>query len=160
MIFVTVGTNEAPFDRLVRAVDGIGGDERVVCQHGASALRPSRATCVDYLSFDQLVEHVCRARAVVMHAGVGSLLVALAHGRRPIVVPRRHRFGEAVDDHQLPLARHLADSGLVRLVTDPSLLAAELELVGGDGEVTPVGTATGLAKEVGEYVAGLVAPRG
>ena len=54
--------------------------------------------------FDELVEHVRRARVVVSHAGVGSVLTALANGKRPVVVPRLHRFGEAVDDHQLPFA--------------------------------------------------------
>lgn len=122
MIFVTVGTNEARFDRLVRAVEALGGPEELVVQHGPSPVRPSGATCVDYLSFEDLTEHIRRASLVVMHAGVGSILAALANGVRPVVVPRLKRFGEAVDDHQLMFGRRAHAEGLVELVEDPDAL--------------------------------------
>ncbi|MEW6583787.1 MAG: glycosyltransferase, partial [Actinomycetota bacterium] len=118
MIFVTVGTNEARFDRLLRAVDGLDVDEEIVVQNGASGVRPARASCVDFLPFDEMVAHVDRCRVVVTHAGVGSILLALSRGRRPVVVPRLKRHGEAVDDHQVPLTRRLAAQGLVTAVED------------------------------------------
>lgn len=123
MIFVTVGTTEARFDRLLVAVDGLGAGEELVVQHGPSAIRPAGATAVDFLSFDEMVETMRRARIVVTHAGVGSVMTSLLAGRRPIVVPRLHRYGEAVDDHQLPFARRLAEAGLVVLCEDPDELA-------------------------------------
>jgi UDP-N-acetylglucosamine transferase subunit ALG13 len=117
LIFVTVGTNEARFDRLLRAVAGIRIDESFVVQHGHSApLHPPRSRLVDFLSFEEMVETIRDARVVVTHAGVGSVMVALANGRRPIVVPRLSSFGEAVDDHQLQLGRRFARGGLVTLV--------------------------------------------
>ena len=122
MIFVTVGTNEAGFDRLLGAVEQIPRSDLVVqCGHGR--LRPHNARCVDFMPFAALVEHVRDAQAVITHAGAGSVMVALVQGRTPIVVPRLHRFGEAVDDHQLDFARRLAAKGLVVLVEDPERLA-------------------------------------
>ncbi len=53
--------------------------------------------------------------------------VALAEGTRPVVVPRLRRFREAVDDHQLHLARRLAEAGSVRLVENPVLLREALD---------------------------------
>ena len=132
MILVTVGTNEAPFDRLVRVFDapsGTGGvdpAEEVLLQHGASLLRPTGATCVDFFPFEDLVDAIRRARLVVMHAGVGSIMTALANGKRPVVVPRLRRYGEAVDDHQLDLGRRLQVIGLVTLVEDPEDVPAVL----------------------------------
>ena len=128
-VLVTVGTNEAPFDRLVAAASGLDlGGERVIVQHGASSLRPAGAECVDYLPFDELEQLTRSARVVVCHAGIGSVAVALAHGRRPIVVPRLHRHGEAVDDHQVFFARRLEAAGLATVADDldqlPELLAA------------------------------------
>jgi UDP-N-acetylglucosamine transferase subunit ALG13 len=64
---------------------------------------------------------VREARAVVTHAGVGQMMGA-ASGKRPIVISRRRRFDEAVDDHQVSLAHRLADEGLVTLVADLTLL--------------------------------------
>jgi exopolysaccharide biosynthesis glucuronosyltransferase PssE len=123
MIFVTVGTNEAPFDRLLLALAEIRADEELVVQHGSSAVQPPLATCVASVSYEELVDLVRRARVVVSHAGVGSVLTALANGKRPIVVPRLRRFREAVDDHQLLFARRLEEQGLVTLVEDPAQLS-------------------------------------
>ncbi|MGH3036593.1 MAG: glycosyltransferase [Gaiellaceae bacterium] len=126
MIFVTVGTNEARFDRLLAALDGLPAGTELFVQHGPSSLRPAGATCSDYLSFDEVVDRMRTARAVVTHAGVGSVLTALLHGTRPIVVPRLQRFGEAVDDHQLHFGRRAAAAGLVTLVEDTDGLAAAI----------------------------------
>jgi UDP-N-acetylglucosamine transferase subunit ALG13 len=130
MIFVTVGTNEAPFDRLLEAVAALPSGEELVVQHGASAVRVPGATVVDFLPFEQIVENVRRARVVVTHAGVGSIIVALSNGKRPVVVPRLKQFGEAVDDHQLSFGRRFADAGLVTFVESPGDLGGAL----GDAE--------------------------
>jgi UDP-N-acetylglucosamine transferase subunit ALG13 len=124
MIFVSVGTNEARFDRLLRAVESLGADEEVVVQHGPSDVRPAGAVCVDYLSFEEMTDHLARARVAVLHAGVGSVLAALASGTRPVVVPRLERFGEAVDDHQVGYARRLHEEGLLVLVEELERLPA------------------------------------
>jgi UDP-N-acetylglucosamine transferase subunit ALG13 len=116
-VLVTVGTNEAPFDRLVGAAARLTG-ESVVVQHGPSRLRPHGARCVDYLPFEEFDALVSSARVVVTHAGIGSVAAALAHGRRPVVVPRLRRSGEAVDDHQVSFARRLERAGLVTVVED------------------------------------------
>jgi UDP-N-acetylglucosamine transferase subunit ALG13 len=127
MIVVTVGTNEQPFDRLVRAAAALGGDEPLLVQYGASRVAHGRGEWVDFLPFDELERRVAGARALVCHAGVGSIMLARRCGKRPIVMPRRHHRGEAVDDHQLPLARRLADAGLVTLVEDEAALVAALD---------------------------------
>lgn len=127
MIFATVGTNEAPFNRLLEALAALEVDDDVLIQHGhSSRLGPPGAKLVDFLSFEEMNEAVRRARAVITHAGVGSVMVALGNGARPIVVPRRKRFGEAVDDHQLQLGRRFAAADLVTLVERPSDLATVL----------------------------------
>ena len=64
------------------------------------------------------------ARVVVCHAGVGSMMLARRCGVRPVVMARRVHLGEAVDDHQLPLARRLHEAGAVELVDDAAQLAA------------------------------------
>jgi UDP-N-acetylglucosamine transferase subunit ALG13 len=126
VIFVTVGTNEARFERLLRAVAALPSDEPFVIQHGHSpAVGRPNCELVDFLPFAAMVETMRRARVVVTHAGVGSVMVALANGKRPVVVPRRKAFGEAVDDHQLQLGRRFAQAGFVTLAeTEPALADA------------------------------------
>lgn len=151
MIFVSVGTHEAPFDRMLRAVYDLELDEELVVQHGPSTIRCERAVEVDYLSFDEVVDCLRRARAIVMHAGVGSVMISLANGKRPIVMARKHEFGEHVDNHQLELARRMQTSGLVTFVEDGDELAAALA-----ADTAPPGRMTGvpwLGSDLGEYLA-------
>jgi len=137
MIFVTVGTNEARFDRLLEAVAALPFDEPVVVQHGHSAaLGPTGATLVDFLTFDEMVETMRAARVVVTHAGVGSIMFALAERRRPVVVPRRKSLAEAVDDHQLQLGRRFAAAGLVTLVDPLDRLADAIGSGSAAAEIT------------------------
>jgi UDP-N-acetylglucosamine transferase subunit ALG13 len=124
MIFVTVGTYDAPFDRLIRAVGELEVDEQIVVQAGASSVRLPHASSFDFAPFDEIVGQIRAARVVVAHAGAGTILIALANGRRPVVMPRLGRLGETSDDHQLPFARRLAQAGLVRLVETSGELAA------------------------------------
>jgi UDP-N-acetylglucosamine transferase subunit ALG13 len=124
MIFVTVGTYDAPFDRLLHALAELPPGEELIVQHGSSAVRPAGALCFDFRPFDEIVAQVRAARVVIAHAGVGSVMIALANGRRPVVMPRLGRFAETSDDHQLAFARRLARAGLVRLVESAAELAA------------------------------------
>jgi UDP-N-acetylglucosamine transferase subunit ALG13 len=124
MIFVTVGTTHFPFDRLLSAVATLETDDELVVQRGPSQVPIDNARSIDFLSFDELNDYVRDAGTVISHAGVGSIMVALSHGKRPIVVPRLERFGEAVDDHQLQVAALLDRAGRVRAVDDLADLGA------------------------------------
>ncbi|MDP9401617.1 MAG: glycosyltransferase [Actinomycetota bacterium] len=113
MIFVTVGTHGQPFTRLLDALALLPLDELVV-QHGPAPAPSGVRRAVPFMPYGEVLEHLEAARAVVTHAGVGSILSCLRVGHRPIVVPRLRRHGEHVDDHQLDLLDRLA--GLDRVV--------------------------------------------
>lgn len=115
MIFCTVGTHEDPFDRLLRALDALPGDEPVVIQSGYSTYVPTRCHAEKMMPFDRVQALMQEARIVVTHGGPASIMQALAHGKVPIVVPRQSAFGEHVDDHQVRFARKIADRVLVVL---------------------------------------------
>jgi beta-1,4-N-acetylglucosaminyltransferase len=153
MIFVTVGSSDLRFDRLLESLTRLAGDELLVVQHGLSSVRPTRAAvCVPFLTFDEITRYIREARAVVTHGGVGSIMTSLNFGKRPIVVPRQKRFNEAVDDHQVTLARRLDAAGLVVLIEEPSALGDAL----GNGQVKPLiaaQAAAPLAADVREFLA-------
>jgi UDP-N-acetylglucosamine transferase subunit ALG13 len=157
VIFVTVGTNEARFERLLRAVAGLTTAERFVIQHGHSPpIGRPKSELVDFLPFEAMVETMRSARVVVTHAGVGSVMVALSNGKRPVVVPRRKSLGEAVDDHQLQLGRRFAQAGLVTLVETEHALGDALEQQQAPPALPTAGTA--LARDLRRFLEGVVAP--
>ena len=130
MIFVSVGTEHFPFDRLVQAVDeasqGLGGEE-VFIQLGEGRYIPRTSAWSRFLSFPEMVARVSSARIVVTHAGAGSILLCARQGKVPIVMARRRSFGEHVDDHQVELAQRLAELGYVLLAQSPEELGALLK---------------------------------
>ncbi len=150
MIFVTIGTCE-PFDRLLASFEASELDEEIVAQTGLSVTKPRGIRCIDFLPYDNLVELVRDARIVVTHAGVGSILTCLANGKRPVVVARSREHGDAVDDHQLELARRLEAEGMVHFVEDLSTLPGVLARVDGlDRDAIRPGEA--LVRELREYL--------
>jgi UDP-N-acetylglucosamine transferase subunit ALG13 len=81
------------------------------------------------MSFAEMLQHFRTAEAVITHAGVGSILCARRAGHLPIVVPRRRRHGEHVDDHQAELARALDERRAVVAVWEVDRLTEALESV-------------------------------
>lgn len=112
MIFVTVGTHEQPFNRLVIAVDELKRDgvitEDVFMQTGFSTYEPKYCQWSKLIPYQQMIKNVEDARIVITHGGPASFIMPLQIGKTPIVVPRQHRFGEHVNDHQVEFARNVA----------------------------------------------------
>lgn len=108
MIFVTVGTHEQPFDRLVRYVDELKGSgaiqEEVIIQTGYTDYEPKHCIWSKLLPYKEMVENVNKARIVITHGGPSSFIMPLQVGKTPIVVPRQEKYGEHVNDHQLLFA--------------------------------------------------------
>lgn len=109
MIFVTVGTHEQQFDRLVKEVDRLrkNGDieEEVIAQIGFGTYEPVSCQWSRFYPYQKMCEYVDEARIVVTHGGPSSFLAPLQRGKVPIVVPRQKQFGEHVNDHQVEFCR-------------------------------------------------------
>jgi UDP-N-acetylglucosamine transferase subunit ALG13 len=127
VIFVTVGTHQQPFDRLLGALGPLAELDELVVQHGDASAPAEAAVAAPYLSTSQVAAYMQQARVAVMHAGVGSFVVASRIGHRPVVVPRLRRYGEHVDDHQTELARALERQGKAIAVWDVARLAQAVQ---------------------------------
>ena len=109
MIFVTVGTHEQQFDRLVEYMDSWKADgsitEEVIIQTGYSTYEPKHCRWQKLFPYPEMVELVAQARIVITHGGPSSFIMPLQVGKVPIVVPRQKDFDEHVNDHQLDFCR-------------------------------------------------------
>ncbi|MBE6760334.1 MAG: multidrug MFS transporter [Ruminococcaceae bacterium] len=112
MIFVTVGTHEQPFDRLLKYMDELAGSgalgEEVVMQTGYTDFQPRHCRWQKLYPFGEMNRLVDEARIVITHGGPSSFIMPLQRGRIPVVVPRREEFGEHVNDHQVDFCRQVA----------------------------------------------------
>ena len=113
MIFVTVGTHEQPFNRLIKAVDELKRDgvitEDVIMQTGYSTYEPNYCKWDKLIPYDQMVKNVEDARIVITHGGPASFIMPLQIGKTPIVVPRQKKFNEHVNNHQVEFAKNVAE---------------------------------------------------
>lgn len=113
MIFVTVGTHEQPFNRLVQEIDNLKRDgvitEDVIMQTGYSTYEPKYCQWDKLIPYKQMIKNVEDARIVITHGGPASFIMPLQIGKTPIVVPRQKKFDEHVNDHQVEFARNVAE---------------------------------------------------
>lgn len=108
MIFVTVGTHEQPFDRLLKEMDRLVETgvitEEVFIQSGYTDYECKHCKWSKLLPYSDMEKYVKEARLVITHGGPSSFIMPLQVGKTPIVVPRQEKYGEHVNDHQLNFA--------------------------------------------------------
>lgn len=112
MIFLTVGLHEQPFDRLVKLVDDLNADKKLI-QYGYSGYIPKSPGAIKFMDFDKIIEAMSQADVVMTHGGTASIILSLTMGKKPIVAPRYKKFNEHVDDHQEQVVLKLAGMGFV-----------------------------------------------
>ncbi len=142
MIFVTVGTHEQPFNRLVECIDNLKRDgvieEEVIIQTGYSTYEPKYCTWKKLYPFQEMTRLVNEARIVITHGGPSSFIMPLQVGKTPIVVPRKYEFNEHVNDHQVAFSKAVAERmGTIYVVEDMDKLGEAIknydEIIGGMG---------------------------
>lgn len=130
MIFVTVGTHEQQFNRLIKAIDNLkfnkAIDEPVFIQTGYSTYEPICCEHEKIVPFKLMKKLMKDADVVITHGGPSSFIEAMAAGKVPVVVPRRGDLGEHVNDHQADFVRFVADrhGGIVPVFDVANLLSA------------------------------------
>lgn len=129
MIFVTVGTHEQSFNRLIECVDNLKRDglitEDVVIQTGYSTYEPEYCMWQRLYPYQQMVKLVDEARIVITHGGPSSFIMPLQVGKTPIVVPRKHEYNEHVNDHQVEFSKAVAERmGTIIVIEDLEKLAS------------------------------------
>ena len=124
MVFVTVGNANQGFRRLLDAVDilagkGIFDGQTVFVQSGHNSdFRPKHCEWKPFLPMDEFQERMEKANLVITHGGCTQLQV-IHLGKIPIVMPRRKKYGEHVNDHQIQLVEALATEGRIVPAYEP-----------------------------------------
>lgn len=119
MIFATIGT-QAPFDRFVRIVDKVAEemDEEIIVQAFRDKYEPKNVELVDFLPPDEFNRLFAKARLIVSHAGMGTIISAMQQGKPIIVFPRIAALGEHRNEHQMATARQMEKMKYVYVAFD------------------------------------------
>jgi UDP-N-acetylglucosamine transferase subunit ALG13 len=118
MIFVTVGTDKHDFSRLIRKIDQIAPEinQKIVIQLGCTKYKPKNCEYSKFFSPDEFKKMIEKSGKIICHGGEGSIINALKYGKKPIVVPRRKKYNEHINDHQLDLTKKLEEKNKILAV--------------------------------------------
>ncbi|MDD6794040.1 MAG: glycosyltransferase, partial [Clostridiaceae bacterium] len=87
MIFVTVGTHEQPFNRLIENIDKLKEagviQEEVIMQIGFSTYIPKSCKYYKLLPYSDMNKYISEARIVITHGGPASFIMPLQMGKTP-----------------------------------------------------------------------------
>jgi len=162
MIFLTVGT-QFPFDRLVKAVDDLAGEgllaEEVFAQVGDSLYQPRNFQAVSSLDKKAFDGYFRSASAVISHAGMGTITMALDHGKSLLVMPRRKKYQEVVNDHQVGLADRFAVLGHLLMARDETELADKVRQLGSFVPKPRQADPEAVSRRIGQFLGQLGVPQ-
>jgi beta-1,4-N-acetylglucosaminyltransferase len=111
LIFVTVGNDFRDFSRLIKKVDEITPHlpHEIVIQRGYSRYRPQNTKHFDFVPIDTAMEYIKMSELVISHAGIGTVILCKEYGIPIIILPRRKKYGEHMNDHQMEIAKILEE---------------------------------------------------
>ena len=115
-MLISFGTERFPFKRLCKYIERLLKEkvytEKIIVQYGKTkcdnlqslSKKYPNLNVFDFFPYTKFVEFIKKTDVVITHAGVGSFLDVINRGKIPIIVPRKPKLGEHLDDQQLQLA--------------------------------------------------------
>lgn len=117
MIFVTLGTQDKSFERLLAEVERLIDldliREDVVVQAGKTPYHSEKMKIFDLLTMEEMDRLTESCNLLITHGGVGSIISGLKHGKTVIAVPRLEKYKEHVNDHQTQIIRNFGSQGYI-----------------------------------------------
>ena len=127
MIFVAVGTQKFPFNRLLKGIDDLIEqgelEDEVFAQIGHTDYAPRTYGYTDFLNQDDFLSRISSCDVLITHSGVATIIAGMRLEKPVVVVPRFADYGEHVDDHQLQIADSFSSKNLVLMCKEVEDLA-------------------------------------
>lgn len=131
MIFVTVGTQDKPFTRIIKAVEDAVKEgeitDEVIVQSGNTKYESEYIKILSYIPFEEFESFMSKADIIITHGGVGSILSAVKLKKKVIAVPRLEKYKEHINDHQLQVIKKMAEDGYILSCEDENDIAQRIE---------------------------------
>lgn len=113
MIFVTLGTFEMKFKRILEAIESLDIKDEVIIQSGYTDFKSNKYKVQKLMSKDEFNKNLNEAELVICHGGVGSILEAINNNKKVISIPRLEKYNEHVDDHQVEIVEKFTKQGYI-----------------------------------------------
>ena len=122
LIFVTLGTQDKSFKRLLEAIQkqiDLGNiKEEVVVQAGCTKFDSKDMKIFDLVSRDEFDKYMSECDLLITHGGVGSITGGLTHGKKVIAAARLKKYKEHTNDHQVQIINVFSKEGYILALDD------------------------------------------
>lgn len=131
MIFVTLGTQDKSFSRLLEAVEkcidlGYIKDE-VIVQAGVTDFKSDKMKIYNLLSMEMFDNYIKNCDLLITHGGVGSILNGLKNNKKVIAAARLKKYDEHESDHQIQIIDEFVKSNYILNLDDFDKLGEVIE---------------------------------
>ena len=149
MIFVSLGTQDKPFNRIIDYVLSLKEevkeleeleDTKIVFQIGQTKLSEEEKnkiiklnnnkennknnkeenkediTVFSMLKPEEMKKYIIDSLFVITHAGVGTIMECVENNKEIVVLPRKEKYAEHVNNHQEEIASEMEKNGLLKKV--------------------------------------------
>ena len=153
MIFVSLGTQDKPFNRIIDYVLSLKEevkeleeleDAKIVLQIGQTKLSEEEKnkiiklnnnkenkeeknknnkennkediTVFSMLKPEEMKKYIIDSSFVITHAGVGTIMECVENNKEIVVLPRKEKYAEHVNNHQEEIASEMEKNGLLKKV--------------------------------------------
>ena len=117
MIFITLGTQDKPFNRLLEAVqreiDKGNIKDKVIVQAGYTKFKSKDMEVFDLIPMDEFDKLMNKCDLLITHGGVGSIVGGLNKDKVVIAAARLEKYGEHLNDHQLQIIDNFSKAGYI-----------------------------------------------
>ncbi len=128
MIFVTLGTQDKKFPRLLEAVEKVKIDEKIIAQIGSTDFESKKIELHKFMSKEEFDNYMKEARVIISHAGVGTIIEGLKLNKKMIVAARKKEYKEHVNNHQEQILKTFSDKGFILPLNDFNDLQELIEM--------------------------------
>ena len=122
MVFVTLGTQDKKFKRLLEEVDNLINkniiEDDVIAQIGCTKYYSEKMKTIDYMDKDEILNYMEQSNYIICHGGVGTIIDALNLNKKVIAVARLKKYKEHVNNHQLEIIKEFTKMGFILDGTD------------------------------------------
>ena len=122
MIFVTLGTQDKSFKRLLEMVDKAVNDgyikDEVIVQAGVTEYSSDNMKIYNLIAIDKFNEYIETCDLLITHGGVGSILNGLKKNKKVIAIPRLTKYDEHESDHQIQIVNAFYEKGYILKVNE------------------------------------------
>lgn len=113
MIFVTLGTFEMKFERILKEIESLDINDEVIIQSGYTDFKSNKYRVVKFMDKDEFKMNLDKADLIICHGGVGTILEAINNNKKVIAIPRLEKYDEHVDNHQIEIVEKFTNQGYI-----------------------------------------------